>query len=231
MPQNVTQQLSSLLYAFSARFNDSHIKLHKRLRSVPGHGQKDIEIYKELNGLFLTSKDEGALNKLAYRVGSAHNSPVKKFLYNTKISSLQISSIENEPLLLVEPEFASGGAGTDAIELIYRGQLKFSWVETDYYFYMSPGPMGAGKPQESNLQVNALKLKFHPDEQYLLLDNYSANDCDGNEHMLYFELSAELQHPVTGMFKYIDLMAKSFIPVEFGETAQLPLVSIDMLIG
>lgn len=168
-------------------------------------------------------------------MGSAHSSPVKKFLYNTKISSLQISSIENKPLLLVEPEF-DGGSRTEAVELdtvelIYRGLLQFSWVETDYYFYMSPGSMGAGKPQKSNLRVNALKLKFHPDGQYPLLDSDATKDSDDNEHMLYFDLSAELDHPVNDMFKYIDLTAKSFIPVEFGETAQLPLVSIDMLIG
>lgn len=228
MTQNVMQQLASLLYAFSANFNDSHVKLNNSSGSVVE--QVGMKIYKELYGLELNSDDEGALNKLAYRVGSVQSSPVKKFLYNTKISSLQITSVENQPLLFAESA-SSCHAEADVVELVYKGRLKLSWIETDYYFYMSPGSMASGKPKESRIQVDELRLKFRPDGQYQLLDCHNANDPDENERMLCLELSGVLDQPVNGMFKYINLTAKSLIPLEWGGTIQLPLNSIDMIIG
>lgn len=229
MPKNVIQQLASLLYAFSANFNDSYVKLKNGSGSVSG--QKDLRIYRQLYGLELNSDDEGALNKLAYRVGSVRRSPVKKFLYNTKLSSLQITSVENQPLLLNESE-STGHEEADVVELVYKGRLQLSWIETDYYFYMSPGSIDSGTPKKSHIQVDELRLKFRPDGQYQLLDCHNANDPNENERTLCLELSGVLDQPVNGMFKYINLTAKSLMPRnEWGDTIRLPLNSVDMIIG
>ena len=228
MSQKVIQQLASLLNAFSADFEDAAVRLN--IDSGAVIKSAGMKIFKEISEFELHSDSEGTLNKLAYRVGSVEKSSVKTFLHNTSISSLKLTSLENQPLSISESD-SSFNSGVEMIELVYKGSLKLNWTEKDYYFYMSPDPTKSGSPKESIVQVERLKLTFRPDGQYQLLDCYDANDSLAGEQMMCFELSGVLDQPVNELFKFINITATSTIPVESDNLFQLPLKNIEMVIG
>jgi len=228
MSQNVMHQLASLLNAFSTEFNDSSVRLD--FDSGVVINPTGMKVYNEMSGFDLKSDGQGSINKLAYRVGSVQQSSAKTFLHNTNISSLKLSSIENQPLSFSESE-SSFHSGVELIELVYKGNLKLSWTEKDYYFYMSPDPKAPGCPKESNVKVDGLKLQFRPDGQYQLLDCYDTNDQVTCEQMISFELSGVLGQPVNKLFKFVNISAKSIIPLECQNLVQFPLHDIEMVIG
>ena len=228
MSQNIIKQLASLLNAFSADFSDTSLQLDVDSGTVLE--PSGVKVFKEISGFDLSSSNESTLNKLAYRVGSVEKSSVKTFLHNTSISSLKLTSLENQPLSILESD-SSFHSGVEMIELVYKGSLKLNWTEKDYYFYMSPDPTKPGSPKECIVQVERLKLKFRPDGQYQLLDCYDVNDPLAGEQMMCFELSGVLDQPINELFKFINITATSTIPVESNNLFQLPLKNIEMVIG
>ena len=226
MSQNVLNQLASLLCAFSVKFDESNFELSG------GDSKADDENwvnFKELSGINLKSEDKGSLNKLAYRIGSGHKSPFKTFLYNTEISSLQITSMKNEPLKLVDLQQGfMNKAGN--IELVYKGKLKFHWIERDYYFYMPSGSGKSAVEKTSDLQVKDFKLIFTSDNQGQLLKGFEVGALK-DDQKINIEMNAVLDSPINKLFGFLNLTATSLLPEGWGKSTALPLRNIQMVVG